>query len=167
MSNIHTLYDYKYNNKTNYDIGYILNAEKTTTKLPRFCEKILEFLFVFYKFFLIPSLNNIIRVHETVYIYNDNRVISGRAILDTGNEGLTIITESFLKKIYNDDIAAIIYENSETITCIGLGGGNEKMKTIFLCYKIGDFYHRQYVAVTTHKNEISKTYDMIHFVWSE
>ena len=147
---------FKYNNPT-YIMGYILgpNASELPTYFEYYILQLLEYLFVIYRYFQIPKNNNIINIHMQVTIYNNNnnKTIVCKSILDTGNEALTIIKKNILYKLgYNDDD----FNTTYNVNVTGITGVIETMNTIYIHYKIADFVHKGYVAISSNNNAITK-----------
>ncbi len=149
----------KSNHKSKYKFAYRLGSrnDKHKSRFNTFILQILEYVFVFYRFFKKPTMNNIMSIHEDVDIYNNDKVLTCRAILDTGNEGITIVSRSMLYKLGYCDAD---FNKGHKISTFGIGG-REDMKTIYLCYNICGFEHEGHVGVSTKNDVISEQYDMI------
>jgi hypothetical protein len=163
---IHTL-----NDSLNYDtyyqptfkFGYTLHRQTPQSHflffIKRYILNLLEYLFLFFKYLSPPpNHNNIMRVHEIVEVIKGSKIIYGRVLLDTGNESLTIITNKFFKCIEIDD-NDVIWGND--VVCLGITGVEEKMKTVFLNWRVCGFYHQGFVAISTRNNTLTDKYEMI------
>lgn len=114
-------------------------------------------LFKLYQYFQKPLGNNIMNVDEKVRVFNGHKILICNALLDTGNAGYTIISMEMVKKLgYKDTDTSNVVANAS-----GFGGGGERMKTIYLEYKICDFQHRGLVAISNTWGKNTSTYGMI------
>lgn len=158
MSKIHGLKDIKKKKNIKkdkkkdkkYNFGYVLNPPRNRNSLIIY---LFETLFYFFKFFQKPDQNNnIIGVHEKIKIFKEDKVIECDALLDTGNEAITIVSSEILYQLgfkYKDF-------NDFGTEIEGIGG-TEYFYSVILNYQIAGFVFNNLVAVITHKGK----YDVI------
>jgi len=166
MANICTLDDLNKNTKNkpvklkHNTIIKSKNKQNVNTNLVViFLLQILECIFICFRFLKKSNgQNNIMKIYETVELYKNNTVVSCNAILDTGNESITIVSKDVLNKLgYTDND----YNSYTTIEVYGIGG-LKKMHILFIHYSICGFYHEGFVGISSDNlNDIANKYDMI------
>ena len=144
-----------------YNFGYrLIPYENSDWK---YLSWLLEFLFYIFKFFQKPPTNNnIMRVIETVTIARGYKQVECLGLLDTGNEGPTLVKREILEKIGFTDKDF----SSKYLSIKGIGGLS-RVKTVNVDYKFCNFIHTEKIGVSNYlckydviigRNAISKMY---------
>jgi len=164
MVNIHTLDDLYKNTKCEsektkykYRIARTLAPTFETSMFVKCILQLLDYIFIFYKYLQKPVVNNIITVNEKIDVFNRDKSISCSALLDTGNETITIINRNILFAL---GYTAKDFNKWYKIHTVGIGG-QEYMSTIYIKYSILDFKFEGYVGVGNNYNAIYNKYDVI------
>ena len=129
-----------------YNFGYRLTPYENSEW--KYLSRFLEFLFYIFKYFQRPpDNNNIMKVNEIVTIARGYKTIDCLGLLDTGNEGPTILDKlGFTDKDFE----------SEYVDISSIGGKN-KLRTIYIDYKFCGFIHTEKVCILDAENK----YDVI------